>query len=80
MGNRVKPLFYSVLFNKSHHITNLIALLFSEFLFKRQWRSQKFEILSPKGNNLTNFVSEWKNASFIQQNSPLNKSDGTFAS
>jgi sorbitol-specific phosphotransferase system component IIC len=35
MRNRAKPLFYSVLFNKCHHRTNLIALLFSDFLFKR---------------------------------------------
>jgi hypothetical protein len=27
MANRVKPLFYSVLFNKCHHRTNLIALI-----------------------------------------------------
>jgi hypothetical protein len=34
-------------------------------------------IWSPKGTTHTNFVSEWENASFIQQISPLNKSDGT---
>jgi hypothetical protein len=70
IGNRAKPLFYSVLFNKCHHRTDLIALLFSYFLFKREWRAQKFEISSPKGTFHTNFVSEWENASFIQQISP----------
>jgi hypothetical protein len=67
MGNRAKPLFYSVLFNKCHHRINLIALLFSDFVFKRCWRAQKFEIFSSKGTSHTYFMSEWENASFIQQ-------------
>jgi hypothetical protein len=35
MGNRAKPLFNLVLFSKCHHRTNLVALLFSDFVFKR---------------------------------------------
>jgi hypothetical protein len=70
MGNGAKPLFYSVLFNKCHHKTNMFTLSFSDFVFKRYWRTQKFEILSPKGTSHTNFVSEWENTSFIQQISP----------
>jgi hypothetical protein len=33
MGNRAKPLFCSVLFNKFHQRTKLMALLFSNFVF-----------------------------------------------
>jgi hypothetical protein len=70
MGNRSKSLFYQVLFNKLHHRTNLIALFFSNFVFKRQWRTQNFEILSSKGTSHTNSGSEWGNDSFVQQISP----------
>jgi hypothetical protein len=35
MGNREIPLFYSVLFNKCHNRTYLIAVLCSDFVFKR---------------------------------------------
>jgi hypothetical protein len=65
MENGAKPLFYSVLFNKCHHRTNLFTFLFSDFAFKSYWRTQKFEISSPKGTSHTNFVSEWEKISFI---------------
>jgi hypothetical protein len=35
MGNRIKYLFYSVLFNKFHRRINLNTLLFCNFLFLR---------------------------------------------
>jgi hypothetical protein len=35
MGYRAKKLFCPVLFNKFHHRTNLIALFFRAFVFKR---------------------------------------------
>jgi hypothetical protein len=70
MGNRAESLFYQVLFNKSHHKTNLIGLFFSSFVFERLWRTRSFEIFSPKGTSHTNSDSEWGNESFIQQISP----------
>jgi hypothetical protein len=49
MGNRATSLFCSVLFNKFHHRTNLIALFFRIFVFKRKLQSQNYEILSTRG-------------------------------
>jgi pantothenate kinase-related protein Tda10 len=70
MGNRSKSLFYQVLFNKLHHRTNLIAFIFNNFVFKRQWRTQNLKILSSKGTSHTNSSSEWGHDSFAQQISP----------
>jgi hypothetical protein len=57
MGTSTKSLFYSGLFNKCHHRTNLIAfLLFSKIVSKRRKRTQKSEILNPLH---TNSDSEW---------------------
>jgi hypothetical protein len=49
MGNSAKSQFYSVLSNKFHHRTNLIAVLFRNLVFQRQLRTQNFEIFSPEG-------------------------------
>jgi hypothetical protein len=42
--------------------SNLFTLFFSDFVFKRYWLTQKFEILSPKtkGTSHTSFVSDWE--------------------
>jgi hypothetical protein len=66
MGNRVKSLFCSVLFNEFHHRTKLMALLFSTFAFSRQLGTQNPKILSPKGTSHTNTDSELGNEKFIK--------------
>jgi hypothetical protein len=63
MGNRAKSLFQSFLFNILHPRTDLIALLSSNFVLKRYWRTQNFEISSPKGTSYTNSDSEKGNES-----------------
>jgi hypothetical protein len=55
MENSAKSQFYSVLFNKFHHKTNLITL------FKRKLRSQDSEILRSKGTSHTNSDSDYEN-------------------
>jgi hypothetical protein len=47
MGNRAKPLFYSALFNKCHHRTNLIAFLSVIFYLKDNdvLKNLKFRVL-----------------------------------
>jgi hypothetical protein len=58
MGNRAKSLFCSVLFNEFHHRTKLMALLFSNFVFKRKLSTQNYKTLSLKGTSHTNSDSE----------------------
>jgi hypothetical protein len=48
MGNRAKSLFCSVFFYEFHHKTKLMALLFSDFVFKRKLSTQNNKTLSLK--------------------------------
>jgi hypothetical protein len=67
MGIKTKSQFYSVLLDKFHLRTNLIALFFANFVFKRKLITQNFEILRPKGTFHTNPDSEWENENIVKR-------------
>jgi hypothetical protein len=78
MGSRAKSQFCSVLLNEFHLRTKLMALLFSDFVFKRELSTQNYKTLSLKGTYHTNYDSKWKNENLGKRISSENKSDGTF--
>jgi hypothetical protein len=65
VGKNRKFAIYSVLFDKFHRWTNLLALCWVNWGFKRELCNQSIEILSPKRTSHTNFGSELGNESVM---------------